>query len=299
MHGEHRRIKFLFAFVINLFIVSALAGSAVAAIVYESTTNANTGNATLSIPAPSNIEEGDLLIANFCQDGYSGNGPSCDGWTELSSVDLWPGDPNKQPKRGSVLYKVAGASDEITTAYQFTISGTTDGEVDEFIGFISRFSGVDTTTPFDAVGTHQVTPCYTLYVTAPGITTVTNNAMVLFLVQQGDEDPFYDFGWQTTNLGSLSEIFDQYQRDSVGLGAAIAIMPSAGATGDGSAMFGDGTDPNPTAQPPTNAGILVALREAPSTPTSIPTLSEWGMIIFALLMAGTAFVVIRRRHISA
>jgi len=30
-------------------------------------------------------------------------------------------------------------------------------------------------------------------------------------------------------------------------------------------------------------------------PAAIPTLSEWGMIIFALLMAGTAIVFLRKR----
>ena len=34
-------------------------------------------------------------------------------------------------------------------------------------------------------------------------------------------------------------------------------------------------------------------------PTSIPTLSEWGMILFALLLAGTAVVFMRRRNMTA
>lgn len=38
--------------------------------------------------------------------------------------------------------------------------------------------------------------------------------------------------------------------------------------------------------------------ELPPVPTSIPTISEWGMIIMSLILAGTAFWMIRRRQVS-
>jgi hypothetical protein len=44
-------------------------------------------------------------------------------------------------------------------------------------------------------------------------------------------------------------------------------------------------------------GIALDLRQ-PSTST-IPTLSEWGMIILSLLMAGAAILIIRRKNCLA
>jgi uncharacterized repeat protein (TIGR02543 family) len=47
------------------------------------------------------------------------------------------------------------------------------------------------------------------------------------------------------------------------------------------------------AMPPTN--VTLYAQWANAVPASIPTLSEWGVIIFALLMAGTAVVSMRKR----
>jgi len=64
-----------------------------------------------------------------------------------------------------------------------------------------------------------------------------------------------------------------------------SMMTEAACMDTGGTWQGVGTncDSNPCKQPP---------------PTAIPTLSEWGMIIFSLLLAGSAIWMIRRRQVS-
>src|SRR5262245_37537143 len=133
----------LLALLLPLF---ALVGtqSAQAAIAQRGTaTTATTTTATLTILKPTGVVAGDVMIAIFSDPNNNNGAANLSGWTSIDSVNVGGGDAY-----ATVLYRVAGASEP--TSYAFNL-GTTGG-----IGGIVAFSGVDTSgaTPFDvATGT--------------------------------------------------------------------------------------------------------------------------------------------------
>jgi len=240
--------------------------------------NCSDSSSELTITKPAGTLDGDLLIANFFNDSANFDTPALTGWTELMSTEMGSG------KTGTVLWKWAGASEPID--YTFTLRL---GLANATIGAISAFRCVDPSDPFDAVGDQSVEDSGGPI--APSITTVADNTMVVFLAQVTENKRLTD--WNTTSPGSLVEIYDYgcaFEQDG-SVGAAIAIKQPTGATGEGTADIededGDGNR---------SAGVLIALKPGCLSPSAIPTLSEWGMIIFALLMAGVAIVILRKRR---
>ena len=233
----------------------------------------------LTIDKPAGTLDGDLLIANFFNDSSEDVGPESDGWLVLKSTGMGSG------KTGTVLWKWAGASEP--TDYTFVMYG--DVATYAFIGAISAFRCVDPSDPFDAVGDQSVENSGGPI--APSITTVADNTMVVFLAQVTENKRLTD--WNTTSPGSLVEIYDYgcaFDEDG-SVGAAIAIKQPTGATGDGTADIEDEDGGGNR-----SAGVLIALKPGCLSPSAIPTLSEWGMIIFALVMAGVAIVILRKRR---
>lgn len=278
------RFRLLFIFLAMILIVIQGVcipdGAAADPITYVATQPWATGDADLTINKPPGTQEGDLLIANFyyyCTE-TDGAGPSSEGWEVLSIVN--PSDY----RYAAVLWKWAAAAD---ANYTFTIPGADDDDIDGFLGAISAFRCVDRTTPFDATGTHQAN--YSNTITAPGITTTVDNAMVVFIAQVTADtcNPLSD--WSAASLGTLTERYEYVTIGFCGvLGLAESIKSAAGPTGDGTAdIFGDNQYDN--------AGMLIALKPGCLDPDAIPTLSQWGTIIFALLMTSVAILFLRKR----
>jgi hypothetical protein len=82
---------------------------------------------------------------------------------------------------------------------------------------------------------------------------------------------------------------DWYTLPATISGNQVSFTVTDGGAGDHSgAQNGTITDPG-------GIGIQSTDAPAPGTVTPIPTLSEWAMILLSLLMAGMAFVTMRRR----
>ena len=241
-----------------------------AAITYQSTeTNGTAFDIDLTIDKPDGTAKGDVLIANFVHTSNNSSGDvavSSEGWNQVSGISLGTTSVTipfvgtiYTYRRATVLWKVAGESEPPN--YEFTISGASDSNINTFYGAISTFRCVDTSglTPFDIIGDHQANNSQTI--TAPGITTNTDNAMLVFLAQETSLQPFSS--WTTETAGDLTEIYDSGA--TLRLGAAILTLATAGATGDGTAQL--------SLSAARNGGLLIALK-----PLNPPTAGNNGPI---------------------
>ncbi len=222
-----------------------------------SATTARTTSTTLTISRPSGIVQNDMLIVNIASRGNN-IAPSSSGWTLLRSSALG----GSTIRFGSVLYKIAGASEP--TSYRFALgAGSTGGA-----GAIVAFSGVDPTNPFD-VAPETITSGSTTSVSASAITTVTPNAALLFMGQAAGTNGGASITWSNsayrtaTSPGALTEIYDNQQTTiRASVGAAWAYKTTIGSTGSGSATITTAV---------ANGGLLVALRpKSQSTTDNIP-----------------------------
>jgi len=218
-----------------------------------------TGTTSVVITKPAGIAVGNLMIATVAYNDNSANGlqlnvaPTSTGWTLIQDVNLDNSNGNDE-WRGAVFYKVAVASDVTATNYTFTV----DTDADGVVGGIVAFAGVNSGSPFDvAPGTINVTNSN--IITATTVTTVTAGSAILMLGMVSDNNALA--GWTTTSPGTLTEILDASTANGGdnAVGAAWAIKPAAGATGNGTTSAMAGTDQN--------GGILLAIRGC--TPPSV------------------------------
>jgi len=205
-------------------------------------TTATSTTATITIARPAGVVAGDIMLVNISsRDVATGNNlgnPSLGGWTLVQGSQI------TQARRwGAVMYKIATGAEPAN--YTFTL----DADADATVGAIVAFSGVDTTTPFDVASPAYNTANGLATVTATGLTTVTPNAAVI-MFGVASSNPTWS-AWTTTNPGGLTELYDVAQGTNVSAGAAWAIKPTAGATGNGTATISSGQR---------NGAILVALR---------------------------------------
>ena len=201
------------------------------------TTAADPNNLTL--PKPSGLAVGDLMIANISQRGTSATDASATGWLLIRGAAIETGG---QGMRGTLLYKVAVQADVDASDFTFTIPGTGSA------GCIIAFSGVDTTGglkpdgtsggPFDVQPAASMTVGGSGNVSVPEITTATANAAVILLAMaKNPANPNWS-AWQTaTGPLTLSEVYDggHFSDTRSGVGAAWALKGTAGLTGVGTA----------------------------------------------------------------
>lgn len=183
----------------------------------------------LEINPPAGTQVGDLLIANLFQWGNDACAPAATepGWTWLSSGAYG------LDTRGSVLWKVADASDASGGATIFAIYCPFGGYI---TGTISAFRGVDTSDPFDAIGTHSSE--FTNYVYTDGITTTNSNTMLVFLAEKTGSDGI-PTPWSTGIAGVFTQIYNYGGTYATGsVGAAILTMAVPGLTGNGVTGYG-------------------------------------------------------------
>lgn len=188
-------------------------------------TTAISTNTNLTINKPTGVVEGDVMLVNIAKENNGTTNPSLSGWTLIAGAAI-----NGSDIRGAVLYKVAGASEPAN--YTFALGTNTN----DAVGSIVAFSGVDVSgpNPFDVAPGSLSTSTTGASITATGITTTTANAAVILFAQSGDNNTFSS--WSTTSPGTLTELYENpfnSSNDDLSVGAAWAIKPSAGATGDG------------------------------------------------------------------
>jgi hypothetical protein len=238
--------------VLSLFLLSTTESYAQIAQRGTATTGSGT-TSTISLAMPASVVPGDVMIAaiaHIISPGAASNA-ICSGWTvingtALNGVNGW--------RYGTVLYKVAGASESGPYIFSTTVTSNSAGT-------IVAFSGVDVTggTPFDvAPGTIFAGGSSGFPLFANAITTATSNAAVVMLgLGVGATTLAGNWtGWNTTSPGALTEISDFGNTNSAYVGAAWATKATAGSTGNGIASSYTASY---------LGGILIALKRAVAT----------------------------------
>ena len=234
---------------IPLFVLAVMllvAGHAPAAIALRGspTTASVTSGTSLTINKPTGVVAGDVMIVSIAQYATSSGAAALSGWTAIKSGSL-----SQSARFGTILYRVAGASEG--TSYAFTLTPSVSGAVGEIVAF----SGVDNTTPLDAIGT-GFTTASSASVTAATITTVTDNAAAILFGMAASITSGTGATWGSWASG-LTELYDNQGtgtgNNATSVGAAWKTIAPAGATGAGSATLSTSMR---------NGGFWVALRPA-------------------------------------
>ena len=182
---------------------------------------------TLTINKPTSVVAGDVMIANIqLRKGTVTAYPSLSGWTSIASVNFENGGADH---RCEVLYRVAGSSEG--TSYTFNLAG--GAQVDGAAGGIVAYSGVDTTSPLDAVGSY--TTGSTKAISGVSAITVSANAAVLMCV--GSFEGLTVGSFSTTSPGALTALYGSVADANGTVGAGWGIKTTAGSTGTGSATL--------------------------------------------------------------
>lgn len=207
----------------------------------------------VAIAKPTTLQVGDIMIATI---SFSETTSNTDLDVDASATDwivvdgFFSGDIGGADEIGiTVLYKIATASDVLATNFSFT----TDAASEDCMGSIVAFRGVDNASPFDVVGTFNDTESDDL-LADPITTTLTNSAIFMTGYNNSSTETFGN--WNTTNPGTLTELFDFgfAAAEPMALGGAWLVKPTAGSTGNGTAeMSGNSNN--------FNAAILIALNE--------------------------------------
>lgn len=216
-------------------------GNARAAIVQRgtATTAINTAN-TMTILKPTGVVAGDVMIASIAQRDSAGTmgAATSAGWTLIKTN----GFGGSASRVGTLLYRVAGATESSSNSYTFALVGTVGGAV----GDIVAFSGVDPVTPLDVAAGSL--PAFTYSnaltgVSATAITIATANAAVIMFGQAVSTGTGAGAGgtWSGWTTG-LTNLYDHQGigtvNDASSVGAAWRTLPTAGSsTGVGAATL--------------------------------------------------------------
>lgn len=194
------------------------------------------GNGTsLTINKPSNTATGDLLVAGISVSTagltYTITPPS--GWTSLGSI--YTGGLSNSTKV-ELFYKIAGSSEPANYTFTFSVTASTRR------GQISRFSGVDNTTPVDASG--QTVTGSDVSVSLPSLTVsagavyyayVRTNQDVTHTYQgsmTGQQLARHSFGYETISSSGSTGTRTVTFGSSAGYGAIVfAIKPDSSGGG--------------------------------------------------------------------
>ena len=238
-----------------LFLLSASSSWGQIAQRGTATTSTST-TSTVTVTKPTDLAVGDVMIATINQadndDDTLANATLTD-WILVSGNKYYETSNGDFEWWGTVLYKVATASD--VSAANFTFTG--DGDADDMQASIIAFSGVDQTNPIDVTGTFTSSSTDDTSLSANSITTTTDNAAVIMLAMISGKRNF-NSNWSTTSPTSLTELFDVlFDSDTdMGIGGAWAIKSTAGATGNGTVTLSDKAR---------DGAILIALKVAPGS----------------------------------
>jgi hypothetical protein len=233
------------------------------AIVWQTASMAgNAGATTLVISKPAGVAVDDFLIASVTvRDNPTITPPA--GWTFVRSDPVSP-----TTIKQAIYYKVAGSGEPVSYTWTFSTSKKASGG-------ISRYTGVDNTNPIDASsgatgsGTGNNTA-----MTAPGVTTTVNDAMVV---------GFFGIAI-STGIDPPTGMTERYQAQAAGGAAdtkttsesADATQPTLGFTGNKTATAAQGQDANWVAQlvalRPKAAAARTTSTDVSCTPNPVPVL---------------------------
>jgi len=205
---------------------------------------------TLTINKPTGVVAGDLMLVCIAQHVTSGtpSAATLSGWSLVQSGSL----SGSSLDYGTILSKVAGPAEG--SSYAFTLAGTVGGAV----GDIVAFSGVDNTTPVDAVAASLTSSSgRSTTMTAAAINTVSANAVAVLFGMTANASNGSSETWSawSAGLNATTPLFANTGGGSSGNATSVAAnwktIATAGTTGSGQATL---------SRNEYNAGIWVALR---------------------------------------
>jgi hypothetical protein len=130
------------------------------------TSSGGVAGTAVTLAKPAGTTTGDVLVAAVTGDGSpAATAPA--GWASITRL---------APSGATLFawYRVVTAADAGTAGYTWTLSGAP-----KWSGGISRYTGVNTTTPLDGAVTTRVSSASASSVTVPGVVTTTAGAMVV------------------------------------------------------------------------------------------------------------------------
>ena len=180
------------------------------AVTYRDAQTATTAGATsLVINVPAGVQANDLLVAHIARTGNAAiNTPS--GWTAAGGTN------NGNFIRQATYYRVASGSEP--ASYTWTWTGSQPAA-----GGMSAYYGVKGTSPLDVVGT-ATTSNNTTSITAPGLTTTTDDALVLAFFASNSNSTY----------STAAGMTERHEAATTGMSLATDDMSqaTAGATGN-------------------------------------------------------------------
>lgn len=177
--------------------------------------SSNSNDASVTVAAPSGIQNGDLLIGLVALDGGGTLGAPA-GFTALHA-QLSDGTYTYRP-----YYKIASSE---SGNYTFTTNN-----VDQIIGAVIRVIGADQNNPIDVVGSNTGTGASII---APSVTTTVDNAKIFRFFGLDDNDFTTDTGYPGGHTGLFMR-GTSGANGRVSMGAAHATQTSLGTTGTAS-----------------------------------------------------------------
>ena len=184
-----------------------------------------TNDASITVTAPTGIQDGDLLIGVMSHDSTAGTLGAPAGFI-ATHAQLTTGANTYQ-----VWYKVASGE---SGNYTFTSSDT-----DQLIAAVLRVTGVDVTNPINAVGTatgNDAAP------TAPAVTSTVDNAKVFRFFGADGARITVDSGYPTSHTGLFMRYSQNSNNNGTTLGAAHATSSTAGSVASAAFTMTAGDD---------------------------------------------------------
>ena len=228
-----------------------------------STAITNSG-AGLTVNRPSGTASGHVMIALVASYSSLAMSSAPSGWTLLenqaaSNSEIW------------VYYRVAGGSEP--ASYTWTLNGS-----DDIAGYIVTYGGVDTSTPID-VSTARANATASSNVVGNGVTTLTDNAMLLFMAGINDDATA---GCAGTAPSGMTEVADVATSSWSWAYLAEQLLGTAGSTGTRTGTLN---------QSHPSAVATVALRPAPGggSSTSVAPAVPAGTTTGHVMIAGVSY----------
>ena len=180
-----------------------------------STPAENASAQTITATRPSDAVSGDLYIAFFAIPGTPAQFTPPATWTQVfAPIDTGAGETL------GVYYKFSASADA---------TASTSPSASRCTGFMQAWSGVDTVTPLDVVGTPQAVTATSIVLTA--ITIITANALLISCAAA-------DTASRTWTIPSGMTVIKQYSHGTVGRAlAAASETRAAGTTGTRTWVF--------------------------------------------------------------
>ena len=234
--------------------------------------NLTGANRTLSIPKPTGVQAGDVLIASIVQNetdndngGLTSN--TANGWTVIKGILIRSDGTNNNDNAwyGTCLYRIADG----TEGTNFLFSMPND-RADMAIGSIIAFSGVATNAlkpngssggPFDVVPSN-FNNSNAITATATGVNVLNTGSAVIMIAMVNNDRTFSN--WSNSRV----ELFDNITTngDDASIGAAWSSCAVSGDTGNGTVTLSV-SDRNTALLLPLRSATAISVSPASSNPS--------------------------------